>query len=188
MKPFVAAALVLFLGCSSTTVTYPSWGTVAGVNFVPVDGFFLLSTEPNGDYNIVLVADDQPGWCGVLQENVNGMLANMNYVTLTYANPVGTGPVNPGPGIYPVTASPDAGSVTSQVSFATSSSSCAMSNVLAGTAGAVDMQDIAVDLSQLDGALDVVFGTSGSLSGTFTAPICDTSNSFEGPVQCYQSP
>jgi hypothetical protein len=48
------------------------------------------------------------------------------------------------------------------------------------------MQDIAVDLSQMDGSLNVVFGTSGTLVGSFTAPICDTSNSFEGPAQCFQ--
>jgi hypothetical protein len=128
VKSFVALALACFLGCSSTTVNVTPWGTVGGVDFVPLDGFFLLSTEPNGDYNIVLVADDQPGWCGILQENVNGLLSNMNYVTLTYANPVGSGAVNPGPGAYPVTLAPDAGSMTSQASFASVSANCTTSN------------------------------------------------------------
>jgi hypothetical protein len=182
-----AASMLCFLSCTSTTVTPgPPWGTIGGLVFAPVDGFFVPSTEPNGDYNFVVVVADQLGYCTVLQENVNGLVANMNYVTLVYANPVGTGAVNPGPGIYPVTSAPDAGGSTAQASFANSSASCVTSQAFLGTTGTVTMQDIAFDLSQMDGALDVGFGDAGALSGTFSVPVCDLSQSFNGPNQCFQ--
>jgi hypothetical protein len=191
MRFLLAAGVMLgfgFLSCTSnTTVTPgPPWGTLDGGIFAPVDGFLVASTESNGDYNLVVIVADQLGYCTVLQENVNGLLANMNYVTLVYANPVGSGAVNPGPGIYPVTLAPDAGGSTAQASFASSSASCVTSQVFVGTTGTVTMQDIAFDLSQMDGALDVGFGDAGTLSGSFSVPFCDLSLSFNGPNQCFE--
>ena len=38
----------------------------------------------------------------------------------------------------------------------------------------------------MSGNVDVGFGSAGTLSGTFSAALCDTSNSTQGASQCYQ--
>ena len=106
MRLLLAIATACVLGCSSTTVTATPWGTVNGISFAPVDGFFLASAATNGDYNFIVFAVDQFNYCTVLQQNANAYLANMNVATFTYSNPVGTGQFDPALGTYPVTAAP----------------------------------------------------------------------------------
>jgi hypothetical protein len=182
----VLVSSLSLLACSSTTIgPGASWGTVAGINFVPVDGFYLLSTDSTtGDYNFTVIAVDTPGYCTALLANTAAFLANMNYATLIYSNPVGTGQLDPPPGIYPVTAAPGP-NATAQASFA-SVANCVPNNPVVGTAGTVGLQGVAVDYSQLLGSLNVTFGTSGGLIGNFTAPLCDISNSPQGPSTCVQ--
>jgi len=182
---FAVASLVCLLGCTSTTVgPGVNWGTVAGISFTPVDGFFILGTDStSGDYNFIVIAADQPGYCNVLLQNTAGYLANINYAIFTYSNPVGTGAFDPLPGGYPVTAAPGP-SASAQVTFG-STSNCTTTTT-DGTDGSVVLQGVAVDYSQLLGSLDVGFGTSGSLAGSFTAPLCDISNSPQGPSTCFQ--
>jgi hypothetical protein len=188
MKVLLAvASMVSLLGCSSTTVgPGASWGTVAGIPFAPADGFFLLSADATtGDYNFVLIAASRVGYCAVLQQNFAGYPANIDYAIFTFSNPVGTGQVNPGPGTYPITDAAGAAS-SAQATFGSVSSSCVTSPAVAGTSGSLVMSTLAVDLTQMTGSLNVGFGTSGSLVGSFVAPLCDTSNSIQGPSTCYQ--
>ena len=183
---FAVASLLCLLGCSSTTVgPGPNWGTVGGIPFTPVDGFYLLSADQTtGDYNFTVIAVDTLGYCNVLLQNTAGFLANMNTVTLTYSNPVGTGAFDPPPGTYPVTAAPGT-TATAQASFA-SVANCVPTMPIPGTSGSVGLQGVAIDYSQLLGSLNVTFGTSGGLVGNFTAPLCDISNSPQGPSTCVQ--
>jgi len=192
MRRLFAIAVTLFaLGCESTTTgpTAP-WGNIADIAFAPVDMFFVPTAATNGDYNFVLVVADQVGFCNILQQNINGYPTNINAAYFTFSNPVGTGPINPSPGLYPVTDAPDAG-LTAQAAFQ-SISGCTAGPTLGGTSGTVIMQDLAVDLSQMDGTVqNVQFAPSapvdgGTLSGVFSAYVCDTSQSTSGPSTCYQ--
>lgn len=185
MKPLLAVAAVCLLSCSSTTVNATPWGTVDGIPFAPVDGFFVPSQASNGDYNFIVIAVDKLGYCSVLQTNGNAYLANMNVATFTYSNPVGTGQVDPALGTYPVTAQPGSSS-SAQAAFQTFSA-CNVSQPLAATTGSVPLTAVAVDLSQIQGSVNVGFPDGGALVGNFLAPICDLSQSFNGPSSCIQN-
>ena len=180
-----AAALVCLFGCESvTTGTNSPWGPINGVPFVPADGFFVESSQPNGDYDFVLVVADRTGYCGILQQNSFGYPSNLTYATFTLSNPVGTGSVNPPTGTYPVTANPGA-TLSAQAAYGTVSS-CTVSPVLTGTSGSVVMSGLAPDVSSVSGTVNVGFGAAGTLSGNFAAPLCDISGADAGPSQCYQ--
>ena len=185
MKLLLAIATVCVLGCSSTTMTASPWGNVGGIPFAPVDGFFLASAAPNGDYNFIVFAVDRIGYCSVLQQNTNAYLANMNVATFTYSSPVGTGQFDPALGTYPVTSAPGSAN-SAQVAFQ-SFNNCTVSQPLPGTTGSVVLSAVAVDLSQIVGSVNVGFGGSGSLVGNYNAPLCDLSNSFNGPTACVQN-
>jgi hypothetical protein len=182
MRLLLAIATACVLGCSSTTITATPWGTVNGIAFAPVDSFFLASAATNGDYNFIVFAVDQVNYCNVLQQNANAYLANMNVATFTYSNPVGTGQFDPALGTYPVTAAPGT-STSAQVAFQ-SFNQCNVSQPTAGTSGSVVLSGVAVDLSQISGSANVGFGGAGSLAGNFNPPLCDLSNSFNGPAAC----
>ncbi len=182
---WVGIALVCLLGCESVTMgPAPQWGTINGVPFAPEDVFFLPSAQANGDYDFVLIAADRLGYCSILQQNLAGYPANLTYATVTLSNSIGTGSVNPAPGIYPVTDAYGA-NASAQVSYGTVTN-CVVSPVLTADAGAVVMTFLADDLSGMAGTFDAGFGTAGTLSGTFNAPVCDTSNAVQGASQCYQ--
>lgn len=184
MKTLLAAAALCLLSCSSTTVNATPWGTVAGIPFAPVDAFFVPGVS-NGDYNFVVIAVDQLGYCSVLQNNVNGYLANMNYATFTYSNYVDAGTVDPTPGTYPVTAAPGP-SASAQASFG-SISNCNIGPTLAGTSGNAVLTAVALDDSQINGSVNVGFADAGSLAGQFLAPLCDLSQSFNGSSACFKN-
>jgi hypothetical protein len=181
MRLLLLVSAVCVLGCSSTTVTASPWGSVGGIPFAPVDGFFLESAAPNGDYNLIVFAVDQFNYCGALANNSNSFLANMNVATFTYSNPVGTGPLEPVVGSYPVTLVPGPAS-SAQVAFQ-SFNNCVVSPQTPGTSGTVVLSGLGIDGIQLAGSVNVGF-TSGSLSGTFSAPFCDLSQSVNGPSTC----
>ncbi len=178
----VAACL---LGCSSSTVTVSPWGTVNGISFAPVDGFFLASIAQNGDYNFIVFAVDRLGYCPLLQQNVNAYFANMNVATFTYSNPVGTGQFDPALGTYPVTAAPGPSS-SAQVAFQ-SFNNCNVSQPTAATTGSVVLSAVAVDLTQIAGSVNVGFGTAGALTGSFNAGLCDLILAPNGPASCIQN-
>jgi hypothetical protein len=174
------------LSCSSnTTVPASPWGSVAGIPFAPVDGFFIPSQASNGDYNFIVFAVDQVGYCSVLQANANAYLANMNVATFTYSNPVGTGQFDPALGTYPVTAQPGASS-SAQVAFQTFSA-CNVSQPIAATDGGITLSAVAIDLSQIQGSVNVGFADAGTLVGQFLAPVCDLSFTVNGPNACFQN-
>jgi hypothetical protein len=185
MRLLLAIATACVLGCSSTTVTATPWGTVNGISFAPVDGFFLASAASNGDYNFIVFAVDRYNYCQVLQSNTNAYLANMNVATFTYSNPVGTGQFDPALGTYPITAAPGTSS-SAQAAFQ-SFNACNVSQPTAGTTGSAILSGVAVDLSQISGSMNVVFGTAGALAGKYIAPLCDLSQSFNGPTACVQN-
>ncbi len=183
---FAAAALVCLFGCESFT-THPNapWGPINGVNFVPADAFFLESVQANGDYNFVLIVADRTGYCPILQQNLAGYPANITYATFTFSNAIGGGPVDPPPGTYPITAAYGP-TPSAQASYGTVSANCVASQPLAGTTGSVVMSGLAADVSSMRGSANVGFGSAGTLSGDFAAPLCDTSKSVQGNSQCYQ--
>jgi len=185
MRLLLAIATASVLACSSTTVTVTPWGTVNGIPFAPVDGFFLASAASNGDWNFIVFAVDQFNYCQVLQSNTNAYLANMNVATFTYSNPVGTGQFDPALGTYPVTAAPGTSS-SAQVAFQ-SFNNCNVSQPTAGTTGSAVLSGVAVDLSQISGSVNVGFPDAGSLTGSYLAPLCDLSQSFNGPTACLQN-
>jgi hypothetical protein len=182
LLPIVVACL---LGCSSTTVTASPWGSVNGISFAPVDGFFLASIAQNGDYNFIVFAVDRLGYCGLLQQNVNAYFANMNVATFTYSNPVGTGNFDPALGTYPVTAAPGP-SNSAQVDFQ-SFNNCNVSALTAGTTGSVVLSAVAVDLTQIAGSVGVGFADAGTLTGNFNAGLCDLLLAPNGPATCIQN-
>jgi hypothetical protein len=184
MRLLLLIATLSVLGCSSTTVTASPWGTVGGIPFAPVDGFFLASQATNGDYNFIVFAVDQFGYCGALAQNSNSYLANMNVATFTYSNPVGTGQLDPVLGPYPVTAAPGPAS-SAQVAFQ-SFNNCVVSPQTPGTSGMISLTGISIDGNQISGSVNVGF-TSGSLAGTYTAPYCDLSGAVSGPNTCFQN-
>jgi hypothetical protein len=184
MRLLLLVATLCVLGCSSTTVNATPWGTVGGIPFAPVDGFFLASQAPNGDFNFIVFAVDQFGYCGALARNTNSYLANMNVATFTYSNPVGTGQLDPVVGSYPVTLAPGPAS-SAQVAFQ-SFNKCVVSPQTPGTSGNVVLNGIAIDGSQIAGSVNVGF-TSGSMTGTYSAPFCDLSRSVNGPSVCLQN-
>ena len=186
MKGMLAGiALVCLFGCESVT-TEPAtpWGPINGVSFVPNDAFFLASVQDNGDYNFVLIAADQVGYCPILQQNLAGYPSNLTYAIFVISNPIGSGAVNPAPGPYPVT---DAYGPTasSQVTYG-STANCVVGPTLTADAGSLVMTGLAGDLSGMNGTVAVSFGTAGSLTGSFAAPLCDTSNAVQGQAQCFQ--
>jgi hypothetical protein len=185
MRLLLAIASLCVLGCSSTTVTASPWGNVGGIPFAPVDSFFLASAAPNGDWNFIFFAVDQFNYCLVLQQNTNAYLANMNVATFTYSNPVGTGQFDPALGTYPVTSVPGTAS-SAQVAFQ-SFNHCTVSQPTAGTTGSTVLSAVAADLSQIVGSVNVGFGGSSSLIGNYNAPLCDLTNSFNGPAACVQN-
>ncbi len=180
------SALVCLGGCESfTTGPNAPWGSIGGVQFVPSDAFFLQSVQPNADFNYVLIVANQVGYCTMLQQNLNAYPSNITFATFTISNPIGTGPVNPPPGTYPITAAYGAAS-SAQATYGSVSATCVASPVLTGTTGNVVMNGVAVDGSAIAGTVDVGFGSSGTLSGNFNAGLCDTSNSTEGASVCLQ--
>ncbi len=181
------AAVACLLGCESTTYgPIAPWGTVGGLTLVPNDAFFLASVATNGDYNFTLVVADQPGYCSILQQNLAGYPANITYAIFIFSNPVGTGQLNPGPGPYPISAAAGASS-SAQATFGSVTNCTVSPDNPAATAGSVVMSSLSPDATEMTGNVnDVVFGSEGSLSGTFDAPLCDTGNSVQGASQCFQ--
>ncbi len=183
---WVVPALGCLVGCQSlTTSPNAPWGPISGVQFVPSDAFFLESVQTNGDYNYVLIVADQPGYCSLLQQNLNAYPSNITFATFTISNPIGSGSVNPPPGSYPITAAIGANS-SAQATYASVSATCVVSPTLSGTSGSVVMSGVAEDGSAISGTVDVEFGSSGTLNGNFAAGLCDTSNATEGASVCLQ--
>jgi len=182
---FTAVTLVCVFGCSSfTTGPNAPWGPINGVDFVPSDAFFLESIQTNGDYNFVLIVADQPGYCPILQQNLAGFPPNITFATFTFSNPRGSGSVDPRPGIYPVTAAIGP-NPSSQVSYQTVSA-CVPSQPLAGTTGAVVMQTLNFNVTNMTGSANVGFDDAGTLSGSYSAPWCNTFNAVAGPSRCFR--
>jgi len=181
-----AVTLVSLFGCSSfTTGPNAPWGPINGVDFIPADAFFLESVQPsNGDYNFVLIVADQPGYCPILQQNLAGFPPNITFATFTFSNPRGSGSVDPRPGIYPVTAAIGP-NPSSQVSYG-SVSACVPAPLLAGTTGNVVMQTLSPNVTNMTGSVSVGFGDAGTLSGSYSAPWCNTFNAVAGPSRCFQ--
>jgi hypothetical protein len=191
MRRILAVAGALFVvGCSSTTNDGPaSFGTVTGIPLVPADQFFVATTQNNGDYSLTLVIADRAGYCPILQQNLAGFPKDMVYALFVFSTPVGTGQVDPGPGTYPIAALNNTNS-TAQSTFGTYANCVpgfgGLTPAPVGTSGNVVMTTLAGDLSSMSGTVNVVYGTSGTLAGTFNAPLCDIPNPVQGASQCYQ--
>ncbi len=182
MKGVFAAAGLSLLGCGSGSA--PSWGSVGGFPLVPAESFFVPGQQANGDSTLVLTVANQMGYCSILQQNPDGYPANLTFATFTFSNPLGAGQVNPGPGTYPVSAAPGA-APSAQADFA-GVLNCAQLPLDAATGGSVVMGTLNGAVTQMTGSLDVQFGAEGSLSGSFEASLCDTSNAPQGESQCYR--